>query len=489
MGMVLATGGCFSRDGEPARFLTPPAPPVTPTTPAPPPPFTGWSDPARVGLPYGDTVPGLLTFRGNPTRTYYGSGPVPRTAPAERWHYPAAGGLCSDTVVAGDTQHWCGTGWTGQPAVFPRDGRTWVVFGAYDAAVHFLDAATGEQILPSFQTGDLIKGSVTADPDGFPLIYFGSRDDYYRIVALDRGEPVELWRLWAHDVSPTLWDNDWDGAGLIIDDYLFIGGENSVFHIVKLNRGYDSAGLVTVDPELVFHAPGWDAQVLTDFGRTQMAIESSVAVYQDVVYFANSGGLVQGWDISGLKQGSQPQRVFRFWAGDDIDATVVIDEQGALYVGVEHERGTARSEQVGQMLKLDPSRPDDPLVWSVHDRDPGLPSGIWGTPALHGDLVIFGTNGGEVLGLDRADGAERWRLQLAGPVWQSPVVVDGVLLIGDCAGEMHAYDVADPSAPPAHLWTVRIGGGCIESTPAVWNGVLYFGTRAGAFHALGARRL
>ncbi|MDQ4098413.1 MAG: hypothetical protein M3144_11165, partial [Actinomycetota bacterium] len=36
----------------------------------------GWVAPA----PYGH-VPGLLTFRGNPTRTYYGAGPVP-TSPS-----------------------------------------------------------------------------------------------------------------------------------------------------------------------------------------------------------------------------------------------------------------------------------------------------------------------------------------------------------------------------------------------------------------------
>jgi len=488
IGLILAAAGDAAIRPEapaPGRFVLALPPPVPPT-PVPP-PFQGWSDPARVGAPYGGTVAGLLTFRGNPTRTYYGSGPVPRTEPVERWRFPATGGLCSDTVVGTETQHWCGTGWTGQPAVFERDGRTWVVFGAYDAAVHFLDAATGEPTLPPFQTGDLIKGSVTIDPDGFPLAYVGSRDNNYRVVAFDREQPVELWRLPATAVSPTLWDDDWDGAGLVIDDYLFIGGENSVFHIVKLNRGYDPAGRVTVDPELVFHAPGWDEQVLADFGLTQMAIESSVAIYGDVVYFANSGGLVQGWDISGLAAGREPERVFRFWAGDDIDATVVADEHGALYVGVEHERGTARSEQVGQMLKLDPSRPDDPLVWSVHDRDRRLPSGIWGTPALYQNLVIFGTNGGDVLGLDRATGTERWRLQLAGPVWQSPVVVGGVLVIGDCAGELHAYDLR-PGGAPVNLWTFRIGGGCIESTPAIWDGVIYVGTRAGAFHAIGAGR-
>jgi outer membrane protein assembly factor BamB len=480
-GVALTLPGC-GQAGE-GRFVKPPTGSPVATGPGPA-PFQGWSDPAGVGRPYGDTVAGLLTFRGNPTRTYYGTGPVPRTEPVELWRYPVTGGLCSESAVGEQVSTWCGTGWTGQPAVFERDGRTWVVFGAYDAALHFLDGATGEPILPRFQTGDLIKGSVTIDPDGFPLAYVGSRDSYYRVIAFDREQPTELWRLSAHDASSTLWDDDWDGAGLIIDDYLLIGGENSVFHIVRLNRGYDSDGRVTVDPELVFHAPGWDEQVLRDFGLNQMAIESSVAVHGDTVYFANSGGLVQGWDLSGFADGREPERVFRFWAGDDIDASVVVDRDGMLYVAAEYERATARSREVGQVFKLDPNRPEDPLVWSVNDRDT-LPSGIWGTPALFEDVLIVGTDGGRVLALDRGTGVLRWELQLTGPVWQSPVVVDGVLLIGDCAGEMHAYALADTTEQPEHLWTFRLGGGCIESTPAVWDGVLYFGTRAGAVHALG----
>jgi hypothetical protein len=448
-------------------------------------PYTGWSDPRLVGKPYGDTVQGTLTFRGNPTRTFYGTGPAPRTAPSELWRFPKSGGLCGSSTDGKGTRVWCGTGWTGEPAVFERDGRTWVVFGAYDYNVHFLDADTGERILPDFPTGDLIKGSVTVDPDGFPLVYTGSRDNYYRIIAIDRGTPTELWKLSADAVKPTLWNNDWDGAGLVIGDYLFEGGENSQFHIVKLNRAYGPDGKVTVDPKLVFHAPGWDDELLRAIGDKDVSIENSVAIYDDVVYFANSGGLVQGWDISGLAEGRDPTRVFRFWTGDDTDASVVIDEQGMLYVGSEYERGNARSKQVGQMMKLDPSKPDDPLVWKVDDHDKN-PAGVWGTPALHRDVVIFDTNGGDILAIDRATGAERWRFHLPGPTWQSPVVVDDVLLIGDCNGVMHGYDVADTTVAPHELWRVDIGG-CIESTPAVWKGRMYFGTRAGGFHAFGVR--
>lgn len=485
---ALRRAGSRAAPGPPGVNAAPAAVPssLAPPSDAPSPePFSGWSDPASAGKPYGTTVPGLLTFRGNPTRTYYGQGPVPRTTPAQRWRFPASGSMCSMSTDKGRTSQWCGTGWTGQPAVFERDGRTWVVFGAYDRSIHFLDAATGERILPDFKTGDIIKGSVTVDPDGFPLVYSGSRDNYYRIIALDRGTPTELWKLSANAVKPTLWNDDWDGAGLVIDDYLLEGGENSQFHIVKLNRRYGPDGKVTVNPQLVFHTPGWDEQELRDFGDTDVSIENSVAVYKNTVYFANSGGLVQGWDLSGLKQGRPPTRTFRFWTGDDTDASVVVDADGFLYVGSEFEKGNARSREVGQMLKLDPSRPGNPLVWSVKDQG-SRPAGVWGTPALYKDIAVYDTTGGDVLGIERSAGTVRWRLHLpGGETWQSPVIVDDTLFIGDCAGTMHAYDVSDTSSEPRPLWELKIGG-CIESTPAVWKGTMYFGTRSGAMHALSA---
>ncbi len=426
---------------------------------------------------------GLLTFRGSPTRTYYGEGPVP-TDPSVLWSYPGeSGGMCAESSVGSDTHVWCGSGWTGQPSVFEHEGRTWVVFGAYDRAIHFLDWETGADILPPFPTGDIIKGSVTIDPDGFPLVYSGSRDDEYHVVAFDRGEPVELWSLSADAVSPTMWNNDWDGSGLVIDDFLFIGGENSQFHIVKLNRSYGPDGLVQVDPQLVFNTPGWDDQLLADIGDRGVSIENSVAIHDGVVYFTNGGGLVQGWDISGIAEGVTPTRVFRFWSGDDTDASIVIDDEGFLYVASEYERGNARSQEVGQLLKLDPRNPEDPVVWAVHNRDHD-PGGFWATPALHDGVVVVPDDAGYVRGWDMETGAELWEMRLPGPTWQSPVIVDDVLIQGDCEGVLHGFDLSDPRVLPPELWRVEIGG-CIESTPAVWDGRIFFGTRAGRFWAVG----
>jgi outer membrane protein assembly factor BamB len=441
-----------------------------------------WVDPESSGRPWSDlgTIDGLLTFRGNPTRSFHGTGPVP-VSPSVLWSVEIG---CSNSTVGSEDKVWCGSGWTGQPVVFPAAGRGvwWLAFGGYNRSVNFLAPATGDTVYPAYVTEDIIKGTVTIDPDGYPLLYTGSRDDYFHVVALDRELPEALWKLSAEAVQPTLWNNDWDGSALVIDDYLFEGGENGRFFIVKLNRGFGDDGFVTVDPEIVFSTESWDEELLDDIGDRQVSVENSVAISGDVVYFANSGGLVQGWDISGLGDGETPERVFRFWNGDDTDATIVADSDGMLYVASEYERGTARADEVGQIMKLDPGRPDDPLVWSVEAKA-GTDSGVWATPAVHDGVVIVPTNEGQVLGLDAENGAELWRLELPGPLWSSPVVVDGMLIQGDCSGVLHGFDVARPRLMPVEVWSVELEG-CIESTPAVWGGGIFVGTRSGRFYAI-----
>ena len=456
---------------------------TTDTTEAPLPPFDGWVNPASSGRMWSEEVPGILTFRGNPTRSYYGEGPVP-SAPQVVWTYPQ-GTMCGNSTDGGGTQTWCGTGWTGQPNVYEQDGRTVVSFGAYDYGVHWLDAESGADLLPPFKTGDIIKGTVTTDPDGFPITYSGSRDNYYRVLGTDRpGEAVELWKLGATDFGvQKVWNDDWDGSGLVIDDYLFEGGENSWFYIVKLNRAYGPDGLVTVDPEVVFRTPSWDAELESLISDRQFSIENSVAISGNTVYFANSAGLVQGWDITGLKDGIEPTRVFRFWTGDDTDASIVIDPEGFLYVGSEYERRNTRSTEVGQIMKLDPRNAENPLVWSVKDQAPGK-QGVWGTPALANGVVYADTNVGRVMGIDQQTGAVLWEKNLGSQTWQSPVVVDDRLIIGDCQGVLRAYDVSDPRVDPPEVWAIQLDG-CIESTPAVWKGRIYVGTRGGKMYALG----
>ena len=151
----------------------------------------------------------------------------------------------------------------------------------------------------------------------------------------------------------------------------------------------------------------------------------------------------------------------------------------------ELEHFDRRSQHLGQLMKLIPSA-RNPLVWSVPLTEPGFEGtgGSWSTPALDRGMLYVATNAGGLLGVDRRSGKVRWTMRLPGPTWASPVVVDDVLIEGDCTRH-------PPRARRVEAWRdSRASSGrstrrCIESTPAVWNGRIYVGTRGGTMYALG----
>ena len=482
-------GSETTQPDDPASTTVPSS--TTTTVPLRPP---GVVPAESVGEPWGE-VTGLTMFRGNPTRTYFGSGPVPTTAPATSWRFPKDP-MCGQSPVGQDPKVWCGSGWTGQPVVWERpDGITEVIFGAYDKQIHFLNADTGERTRPDFDMGDIIKGSVTLDPDGFPLLYAGSRDPRFRIIALDGDEPREVWSLHAKSVEG-IWNDDWDSNPVIVDDMMYEGGENSWWFAVKLNRGYDIDGKAIVDPQVVYQIPAWTDELTEIFGR-QHSVENSTAVFGQRAYFSTSAGRVVGVDVSDIESGNG-EVFFDFWNGDDTDATISIDQEGFLYV-VSHadtakKNNTAarRVREVGDLAKLDPNNPDDPVVWSVDlSAARGQDAGAWATPALHAEagLLFVATDAGDLVAIDTATGETVWQDFIGGNAWSSPVIADNTLVVGaDCLTDhsgFRAYDLTDPRSPE-HLWDVTVGtGACIESTPAVWNGRIYVGSRDGFFYALG----
>ena len=464
------------------------SPSTAPSTPSPTPIVPAAEETPG---PINTKFPGLTMFRGNATRTYYGEGPIPQN-PKVLWRYPTTGGLCMTSSNIDGTRVWCGTGWTGQPNVIPHpSGKIEIREGAYDGHYHFLNGKTGKPMRPDLVTGDLAKGSASTDPDGFPLYYGGSRDNLLRVVALDRKTPTVLWSFNSNSQPGGLWNDDWDGDPLIIGDYMLEGSENSWFYVVRLHRRYDAKGLVQVDPKIVMRVPGWDQQLLNDLGDHDVSIENSVAFLDGVVYFSNSGGLVQGWDISDiLKGGTHYEQVLRWWDGDETDASIVIDDQGYLYVSRHKSfnipnRTTTRDHQIGSLMKLNPRKPNHPLVWSVQVGGFELDGGILGTPALYKGVVYVMDTAGALVAVDQKKGKILWEYEVPGPTWNSPVAIDDQVLFGDCAGYLHDMDVTDPKAGPKEIWKMKIDGSCVESTPAVWKGMIYVGTRGGAIYGIG----
>jgi outer membrane protein assembly factor BamB len=216
-------------------------------------------------------------------------------------------------------------------------------------------------------------------------------------------------------------------------------------------------------------------------------VESSVAIYQEVVYVANSAGLIQGWKLDGLDDGKEPTKVFEWWIGDDVDATIVIDDAGKLYVAALHKLDTKQGQVMGQLIKLDPTL-QMPVVWSAFTaRRDGAPQDIIATPAIWQSVIIVSTFQGDILGFDLETGKELWRV--AGEVTQlpSPVVFDQRLLQADCDGNLRAYNIGDGRKMPKLRWTMSIGQ-CIEATPALWNDWIVVGDRAGYIYGIGTEK-
>ncbi len=475
-------------DPAPAADAQPPAPlpEVEPGPPAAP-----WTvpDPGSLlhGSPYGTDA--FTVFRGNPTRTFYGVGPVPRD-PRVAWSAPDERRCSIEGDLEDGGREWCGIGWTGQVLLREdADGAVEVIVGAYDGGLHFHDGATGTETRPSVMTDQMVKGTGALDPDGFPLAVFGSRDGFLRVVALDREAPTELWRLGRHPQG--VWNDDWDASPTILDDVLHAAGEDGWFRMWRLHRAYGPDGLVTVDPELVLEVPGFDDELIARLGDRNVSIESSPAVTADRVYWVNSGGRVMGIDRVAALDG-RAHVTLDVWLGDDGDASIVVDRDGMLYVALEEERRLPAAAGMGQLVKLDPSRPDDPVVWRLEvPSDPTLEDGdggIWATPALYGEHLFVPTNAGDLLVVDRADGAVVWRERLGGPLWSSPAVVEepggpAWLVVATCANaSLRGYTLEDPAAPELR-WRVPLPG-CVEATPVVWEGSIYVGTRDGRLHAV-----
>ena len=257
--------------------------------------------------------------------------------------------------------------------------------------------------------------------------------------------------------------------------------------MVKLNRSYDAAGLVQVAPEVVFTDEAWDEQVIADNGGDQHAsVESSVTVVDDVAYFGTSAGLVLGYDLvrprrrrdarSRCSASTPPATTTpRSWPTTRASSTPPPRTTGP----------TTRARRRWASSRSSTRRkPDEPDRVDASRRPPSQGQGLYGTPAVLDDVVIITSAQGRLIGLDRDTGAVLWERTLGGAAWGSAVVVDDVLLIGDCEETtFHAFDLTDPRVAPPELWSMNLGG-CIEATPAVWKGRIYIGSRAGHLYAL-----
>ena len=400
---------------------------------------------------------------------------------------------------------WSGVGWTGQaslvrwpeklrrqmnlnPEKRSKDGLVEVIYATLDGHIYFLDLEDGEKTRDSIDIDAPIKGSLTVDPRGLPLLYCGqgiyevkgkrvpcgtrvwSLIDQSLLYFLDGKDPAAHRGWQAFDCSPLV-----DGE----TDTMVTVGENGVLYKVKLNTRARTGG-VAVNPTVTRYTYQYKRDKDGKLGS-----ENSVAIYNHYVYFATNSGVIQCVDLDDMSL------VWCFDAQDDIDASLVIEVEDdglvALYGANELDHRGHNGES--QMFKLNALTGE--LLWCrdsdpIHQNDDNG-GGSFATPAVGKNdlsgLVFFHvcrTREGEgiLYALDKATGETAWSLPLGAHGWSSPTCLytesgKGYVLLGSSNGKLRLLD----GRTGEEAASIQLRGN-IEGTPAVFDDMIVVGTRS-----------
>ena len=443
------------------------------------------------------TVPGVLTFRGNHSRSggAYGKADVREKKLEIAWTKEIG-------EIRGEGSYWPGAGWTGQPLLVHWPDATRramgldpafaddedfveVLYPVFDGKVYRLDLATGAETKAPIDAKFGFKGTSSVDPRGYPLLYSGQglndRNGTigpWRYRVFDLIQNKEIWSI--PGIDPSAPRQDWgafDSSALVNrqTDTLIEPAENGLIYKVKLNSSFDAAAKkVTLRPELV--KMGYSGPKSAKHG-----IENSALAYRNLMFAADNDGNVLCWDATTM------QVLWMRNTGDDVDSTMVLEatpEGVFLYTGNEVDnRGKTGGERIANLRKIDALTGRQ--LWQ-HDipayYDAGVNGGVLGTPALGqgslSDMVIFNVarttapREGDLLALDKSTGRVIWRRHLTNYSWSSPTVfqsTDGGQygILTDSEGVMHLFD----PQTGADLSTISLGKNT-EATPAIYNGMI-----------------
>lgn len=333
----------------------------------------------------------------------------------------------------------------------------------------------------TFQTGQNVEGPRHPRIKGGPVVgsgtvYLGSLD--WRVYALDAATGDERWRFEADGpvwTPPTL-----DDRTLLVTSH----SRNVVY------------ALSATDGELQWKTPLADQGLVTTPPRVA---DGRVFVGSDErIHALDAATGRERWQYSA----EQPPLT---WG-----TPLAVDDR--LFI-------TSRTPS-GSLYAFDAATGDLRWQFSTEKR-------LFGSPAFGSGTVYLGTDAGTVYAVDATEGTERWRGDAAsrirrvtpvvrqgrvyvatdagvtvldaesgerlrrfetdGPVRATPVLRDGVLVVGDhgvseddeYTARLYAFDVESGE----RRWTHEFDA-AIEASPAVTEEMVYVGDLSGALHAL-----
>lgn len=441
-------------------------------------------------------IEGITAFRGNNYRNTasYGVADVKSGKLEQIWE-----------VNIGYIDTWTGVGWTGQPAIvkWPENTKKVmnlnpdkkikndlkeVIYATLDGNIYFMDLEDGSKTRSPINTGFPIKGSVSVDPRGYPLLFAGqgintnanTQSDFkFRIFNLiDQSLLYELsgndpyaYRSWSAFDSNALVDAK--------TDTLIQAGENGILYTADLNTQYnESKGTLSIDPKFTNY------RYTSPYG-SGLGVENSPAAYRNLLYFVDNTGFLQCLDLNTLSP------IWAYYVNDDTDSTMVIEELSdsevhlytACEVDLQKEGGYAYIRKFHALTGR--------LLWEKSVKcyyDSYVNGGVVASPAIGeytvSHLIYFNiaktgnTSGNGLLyAMDKDTGDVVWQSQQDFYSWSSPVLVydhqgNGYLVVCDSSGRMTLYNALTGKV----LDQIQLGTN-VEGSPAVYDNMIVVGTR------------
>jgi outer membrane protein assembly factor BamB len=263
-----------------------------------------------------------------------------------------------------------------------------------------------------------------------------------QIYRVDLQNGAETWRF-AADPEPKV--NFYAPPAISEDGNLLVGTYNFLFY--------------NINPEA-------NPPVVWSFSEAKDRYIASPLIMGDLVYAPSADGYLYALR---LQDGGKAKE---FKAEHSLWSTPVTDGENLIVASMDHH-----------VYSLDPVTLQP--VWESDD----LGGPIVAAPALSPEGIlytgIFGSKTEEpsrasrLIALDSANGKELWSVPMHGWVWSTPLLVDGVLYLGDTEGYFYAVDAQQGKL----LWTYPqvepAAKTSILGAPAVIGDKVYFGNEAG----------
>lgn len=175
---------------------------------------------------------------------------------------------------------------------------------------------------------------------------------------------------------------------------------------------------------------------------------------------------------------------------------------GEVFDETTNANGTTRTEivgaSVGEFLRgsapLLPRLPvfaaldyvfPQPLAGTLNERsiyrEPGSEASITTNVLPVGETLLYGTQAGALVAVDRVSGQERWRFQTTDAIFSTPVVANGIVYFGSAGRRIYAVRMTDG----AFVWAFHMKD-IISSSPAIQGDTVYVSSEDRNVYALDA---